>query len=369
MLCNSLANLAPPPDVSVQLIAARPADQSVVNSSPDSNVQMHWVSESPSWGRLTIGREFSRKLNSRIAELGSDLVIQDHGLWLPSNHAVAMVCKSNRVKRIVTPRGMMSRWAMSHQRMKKSIIWQLYQKSDLSSAAGFFATSELESNEIRDLGFRQPIAIIPNGMDWPKHLNRTSMEKRNPSIRTMLFLSRIHPKKGLENLLRAWQQVAPTGWRLKIVGNDEDNYLPSLQSLAHQLGLDQNVIFAGPASDETKWDHYRDADVFALPSFSENFGIVIAEAMAMGVPVITTTQTPWAAIEKGDFGWWVSPETDAIASAVHEATSASNEHLRCMGQAAKQYVADHFQWPMIARQSVLFYQWMIDGGVRPDFVV
>ncbi len=126
-------------------------------------------------------------------------VIHDHGLWMPSNRGVASFARRRRIRLVVSPRGMMTAWAMKYRAFKKKIAWFMFQQQSLASAAGFHATSSEEAEDIRRLGFRQPLAVIPNGVDFP-----VSWPARTRSVaRRLLFLSRIHPKKGLIPLVHA----------------------------------------------------------------------------------------------------------------------------------------------------------------------
>ena len=138
--------------------------------------------------------------------------------------------------------------------------------------------------------------------------------------RTMLFLSRIHPKKGLLNLVRAWHAAAPgKEWRLVIAGPDEGGHLAELKQLVHQLGLQLQVTFPGEIANEEKWAFYAAAEICVLPSFSENFGLMVGEALVAGTPVIATTGTPWAELQAHGCGWWVEPTIGGLCAAIRSA--------------------------------------------------
>jgi glycosyltransferase involved in cell wall biosynthesis len=237
---------------------------------------------------------------------------------------------------------MLGQWAMAHGRWKKRLAWSLYQHRDLQSATAFHVTSELEADEVRSLGFRQPIAVIPNGFDFPIQLPT----KQKSEERHAIFLSRLHPKKGLTTLVRAWSAASmPSNWRLTIAGPDE-------------------VIFSGALDDSAKWQAYVNADLFVLPSYNENFGIVIAEAMAAGLPVVTTTGTPWSVLNERGYGWWVEPNVEMFAKSLREAASTSPDVLHDMGQRARDYVQKTFSWSETANKMITFYDQLFNLNFR-----
>ena len=369
-LCESLATRG----AEVHLLTTSPASPEDSFRLPAMPVQCHLVPESARWGRLWAGRRFERQLQEIMSESsgpGSSesierTVIHDHGVWLTTNHGVARYCRRNNVPRVVSPRGMLSGWAMQRGQWKKRMAWLAYQRSDLLSATAFHVTSELEAGEVRALGFRQPIANIPNGITFPQDL---CIRRRETDKRRMLFLSRIHPKKGLLELVRAWKLAEISNdWELIIAGPDDNGHAQQVRDKIRSLGLEQQIRLTGPVDDEQKWQVYSDADVFVLPSFSENFGIVIAEALAAGLPVMTTTGTPWSQLPELGFGWWVAPAVDSLSQTLRAVALLSPGQLRQMGQGGASWVRSQFQWGRVAEQMILFYRWLIEHGEKPDFV-
>lgn len=285
-------------------------------------------------------------------EIELDL-IHDHGVWLPNNHRVASWAKSHKVPRIVSPRGMLEPWALNHHKWKKKIAWWLYQKRDLESATAFHATADSEAAQIRSLGIHQPAFVIPNGI----RLNE--FDGDFPKTKTVLFLSRIHPKKGLPMWLEAWKRVKPTGWQMRIVGPDEDGHTDELKKLVEQAGLSDQWIFEGPLEGTEKHQALGSASIFALPTYSENFGIVVAEALAAGTPVITTTGTPWKGLIDHQCGWWVDPTVDTLAHAL-AAAIASDDRIT-MGRRGSRWIKNEFGWDQIGQKIVTAYQKTLDG--------
>ncbi len=354
----------------MHLITTKPTDTEARINLPHPPVQTDLVAESPRWGRLWTGRGFHNCLRS-VAETGAaaaSCVVHDHGVWLAPNHAVASFCRAAGLSRVVSPRGMLSSWSIDRARWKKKLAWYAYQGADLRSATAFHVTSPDEADDVRRLGLRQPIAVIPNGISFPGSM---SVRRRSSGPRRMLFLSRIHPKKGLLELVRAWKNAdAGDDWELWIAGPDEGGHRRIVEELVGELGLQHQVKFPGAVNDQEKWQVYADADVFVLPSFSENFGIVIAEALAAGKPVITTTGTPWRALEEKGCGWWVEPDVANLTRVLRTVLGLPSSQLVAMGKAGAEWVRQSFQWESVAEKMVLFYQWLLDQDKmpRPSFV-
>jgi glycosyltransferase involved in cell wall biosynthesis len=359
-LCDALAELG----VDVHLLAGRPSDDAVPCRWPTDANRVHAVRESSHMRAWGIGGKLRKELQELCAD--GECIIHDHGVWLATNHAAAAFARSRRIPRIVSPRGMLSAWALRSGRLKKRAAWLAYQRRDLATATSFHATSQQEADEIRSSGLKQPIAVIPNGIVFPR--NEPPRAERNGE-RRMLFLSRVHPKKGLVNLLRAWHATAPDdAWRLVIAGPDDGGHRAELEQEVANLRLARHVSFLGEIDDESKWSLYSQADVFVLPSFSENFGLVVAEALAAGTPVITTTATPWREVGERQMGWQVEPTVEGLAAALREATAVGPAQLQDMGARGASWVRQTFSWPSVAQRMTAFYQWMLGAAQRPPFV-
>ncbi|MCH8540769.1 MAG: glycosyltransferase [Opitutales bacterium] len=294
-------------------------------------------------------------------------IIHHNGMWLPFSRAVISQSREQKIPLILSPRGMLEPWALNKGKWKKRLAWWLYQKSDLQKTTAFHATAYSEAESIRRLGFTQPIAVIPNGVTMPS-VNQEPRTK-NQEQRTALFLSRINPKKGLPMLLDAWKKVAPEDWQLVLAGNDDSNHLPTIEKKIAELGLQKQVTLAGPLFDEAKDEAFQQADLFILPSYSENFGIVVAEALSHEVPVLTTTGCPWEELETHQCGWWVEPTPEGIANGLSEALQTATEELSNMGARGRQLVEQNYQWHAIAEKMHRFYKWILEGGEKPEFVV
>lgn len=304
-------------------------------------------------------------LEKLIAQSRQRVVLHDNGIWLASNHIVARVAKGLGIPRIVSTHGMLEPWALQHRRMKKWIAWAIYQRRDLLAADLVHATAERELEGLRSRGFMAPVAVIPHGVFQP-----VTPVHRQPvfsNTRTALFLSRLHPVKGLENLVKAWALLKPLGWKLIIAGPDEGGYRLQIERQVRVLGLQSSIQFVGAVEGQVKERLFRDSDLFVLPTFSENFGVVIAEALSYSIPVITTHGAPWEDLETYGCGWWIELGVDPLVRALKEATDLSDEERLKMGENAKQY-SRRLDWAGVAEKMIATYEWILMRGDKPDFV-
>lgn len=284
-------------------------------------------------------------------------ILHDNGMWLPHNHRLAELAKRRCIPRIVSTRGMLEPWALKHKKWKKTIAWSLYQRRDLVSANCHHATAEPEARNVQRLGLGVPVCMIPNGVDLPEAALASAQSKleRNRWKRA-LFVGRIYPIKGLRMLVEAWARVRPSGWRLWIAGPDEAGHRLQVEHAISAAGLDEIVTFLGPLDRRAKQGAFSDADLFVLPSHSESFGIVIAEALAHRLPVLTTTAAPWPMLRDHDCGWWVDPSVAGLSEGLRQATSCDSATLRAMGERGQALVAGEFGWARIAMRFVEIYQ-------------
>lgn len=296
-------------------------------------------------------------------------VVHNHGMWQMNAVYPGKAVKSGKAKLVISPRGALSTWAMSHGSRFKRIFWPSIQRPALAQASCFHATAESEYEDIRRLGFKQAVAIIPNGIDVPEFAKK---ERRD--FRTLLFLGRIHPKKGVDLLLRAWAGIMDRSpdWRLLVVGTDtgydvQGGYLVQMKALAAKLKL-KRLEFVGPLYGETKWSAYREADLFVLPTHSENFGMTVAEALAAGTPAIVTKGAPWQGLQTYRAGWWIDIGVDALVASLEEAMAASPDELARRGINGREWMIREFSWHNLGKKMDQTYQWLIEGGEYPSWV-
>lgn len=315
--------------------------------------------------KLKAVERLRRELCHQVREYAGRSIIHDQGVWLLNNHAAVSVARKTRTASVVSTHGMLSPWAINHKAYKKKIAWQLYQRRDLASVDVIHATSEQEAQYILGNGLRKPVAIVPNGVDVPPWRERAVAERDR---RTILFLSRIYPVKGLINLVHAWQQIKAPGWRIVVAGPDEAGHQKEVIAAIHSAGLQDWFEFTGPVSDNDKWDLFFNADLFVLPSFTENFGLVVAEALACGVPVVTTTGTPWQELITHKCGWWTEVGVQPLVEALDDAISLSDSERRAMGIRGRDLIEGAYGWDKIARDMRSVYEWVLSGGSPPACV-
>ncbi len=312
---------------------------------------------------VTFSSHFRSVLLSRCKANNIQL-IHDHGAWLQSNHSSASVARSLGIPYVNSPRGMFTKWALTHRAWKKTLALNLYQNKILSNAHAFVTTSQEEAEGLRLLKLVQPISVIPNGVTIPDATRRTSSALQPE--RLALFMSRLNPTKGVVELVRAWSSVRPSGWSLVIAGPDEDEYAAVVLKCVRESGLSDCVRVIGSIDGGAKEWHLRNADLFVLPTHTESFGIAIAEALAYGLPVLTTHGAPWKTIEEHKAGWWIPDEQSALVNALRIATSTSADDLQGMGSRGRDLVSTQYSWMRVGQQVVQFYDWIIHGGQAPS---
>ena len=305
----------------------------------------------------------------KLVKKNKPSIIHSHGIWTMLNHWTVFLARRNKIPYIVHTRGMLMPQALNFKTIKKNIAMMLFQRSDLKFADILIATSNAERDSLRDLGFLQPIAVIPNGIDLNhfKNTYNSRSDLKKDSQRTVLFLSRIHPIKGILNLIKAWANISTDGWRLKIAGPDEVGHLKDILLLIEELNISHSVEYIGEIIENDKSRVFKEADLFILPTLSENFGIVVLEAMLHGIPVITTKAAPWSDLEKFNYGWWVESTDSALSKALQEAILLEDNERIKMGLRAREY-ARGYDWNLIAKNTSDLYYWTIKGGNKPNFV-
>ncbi|HKT73920.1 MAG TPA: glycosyltransferase [Steroidobacteraceae bacterium] len=317
------------------------------------NVSIHYF-RIPALRRLFWAPDLARKVRQSA---GSFDVVHLHSVFLCPTWAAARAATRAGVPYVLTPRGMLIRELIRRKSRFAKTAWiELVERRTIARAAAVHVTAELEADELRGLGLKAAsIACIPNGVEWPAEFAPRS-DGPFASIPELyaLFLSRINWKKGLDRLIEAWRWVPDIP--LVIAGNDEENYLPQMQALARSLGIADRVLAVGPVSDEHKWALYKNARVFLLPSYSENFGNVVAEAMAMGCPVVVTPEVGISTLVRAEGAGVVTDgEPQVLARAVRELL-ADPTRRREMGARGEAAARSKLSWDGIAAEIERLYR-------------
>ncbi len=310
-------------------------------------------------------REFHSQTTASIRQAPG--IIHNHGCWMSPNRFARRLAQKLKLPLLISPRGMLEPWSMQFRSFKKNAAWHLYEHRNLASATAFHATSEAEAESIRNLGFRQPIYLVPNGVQIPDtHSTNTLPDTiKRPYF---LFLSRIHQKKGLEMLLTAWSalQSAFPDWTLIIAGPDLDGYR---QQLDHKFLPSPQVVWMGHVEGSEKSALLHHAEFFVLPSYSENFGIAVAEALAHQTPVLTTDRTPWTSLARRGCGWVIAPDEKQLKEQLRQVLQTPHSNLAQMGAQGQTWMATEFSWPHIADAMIQVYHHLLKTGPRPDFLI
>lgn len=311
---------------------------------------------------------FKKALLNQINETKFD-ILHGHTLWLLPIHNMSSSARRFSIPYIITTRGTLEPWSLNQKKWKKRIAMFLYQKYDLIKSKCIHATAKTELDNILKLNFNKPIALIPNGIDVEELPLKTN--KINPNKYTILFLSRIHPKKGIEFLISAWSQINKTireNWQVEIAGNGNEDYIYILQKQINEAGLQGEISIIGPQFGKDKLEAYHRANLFVLPTYSENFGVVVAEALACGVPVITTKGTPWEELNTHNAGWWIDIGALSLKNTLLEAMTLDEEKRKQMGLNGRKLIEKNYSIDSVASKTIQLYNWILGEEDKPDFV-
>lgn len=291
-------------------------------------------------------------------------LIHVHSLW---NRAIAAGCEEAYragVPYVIRPCGMLSQYTWARSRLKKLVYWWLIEKKHVKRAAGYHATSAVEESDIRSCGVKVPIEVIPLGVEQsaldiparPEWLRAKCGAKIAAETPIVLFLSRLHPKKGVADYLIPAFANLKSSAHLAIAGGVDDStpgYGDEIRAAINRYNLGDRVSLIGPVAPADRWSAFDGAAVFCLPSQSENFGIVVAEAMARGCPVVVSERVDASDhVVAAGAGIKAPLNVDAISRALDQALADKSG----MGEAGKKYVRDRLSWKPIGERIGLMYR-------------
>lgn len=322
------------------------------------------ISQRPSWGAFRRCEELWQ-----VSQSTGFAVIHSHGLWTDVSRLAGALARRQQLPHILAPCGMLTPKALRYRWWKKLPVRFWFQTRVLKEAGCLHAKSEKEFEDIRRFGLQNPVAIIANPILLPPQQARMPAEEFCRSFRLpaekgiLLYLGRLHPVKGVPRLIQAWAALNKfhADWNLVIAGPDEQSFRREFEMTASKLGCGESVTFTGELDDFTKWGAYAAARVFVMPSDFENFGNSIVEAMLSGLPVVTTTGTPWKQLPAENAGWWIEPTPDALSEALREALEMTQDRRKIMGDNAAA-LASEFHPQQAANHLIQVYRWLLDRG-------
>lgn len=292
-----------------------------------------------------------------------------HGLWQMSTTAAARLAKAEGKPAVISAHGMLESWALAHRGLKKKIYAALLERRNLQAAACLHALTQAEASDYRHFGLTNPIAIIPNGVDLPAAASPDLFFDCFPALRgrrLVLFLGRIHFKKGLDLLAEAWARLSAS-WpdtHLVLAGPDFENTQAQIAQRLADRSIAGRATFTGMLQGDLKWSALAAAECFVLPSYSEGLSVSVLEAMGMGKPVVVTKQCNLPEVAQHACGLVIDPEAGQLESALGSLLGASARERGSFGKNGARLVAERYSWPAIGGQMAALYDWL-GGGPRP----
>ena len=336
----------------------------------DRNVSF-WPAERTAWLRDAFGVQ----TNSRFAEVVRQCDgVHIHGLWERSTAVASSSARKMGVPYVLSAHGMLEPWALRSSRTKKQIYSALIERPNIRGAACLHALTHSEAEQFVRFGARSPIAVIPNGVDIPERKDRSLFLNLYPQLRDkrlVLFLARLHRKKGLDLLVEAWSALErgfPDA-HLVLAGPDFEGTQASVERLINARGLKDSVTFTGMLAEPLKWSALAAAESFVLPSYSEGLSVSVLEAMGMGLPVIVTDACNMPEVVEAHAGWEIQATTSALTDALRDLLAHSPEQNREIGTRGAQLVRDRYNWPDVAKKMAELYAWVRGGATPTSFAL
>lgn len=365
-LSQALADL---PDVNIEVVGL--ADERTQQDLPE------WDPLSPEVVSTVGPDAFGYAPNLVDTLLATDAdVVHLHALWMYTSWAVQTWHRQTGQPYVVSPHGMLDPWALDNAGWKKRLAGALYENASLRDAACLHALNRKERTAIRDYGLDGPVGVIPNGVDLPDDDTTEAPppwgDQFDADTQVLLFLGRIHPKKGLAELLDAWAQLddcaAAANWRLAVVGWDDGGHRAELEAAVAERGLDATVCFPGPAYGDEKDAAFRHADGFILPSYSEGLPMAVLEAWSYRLPVLMTPQCNLEEGFEANAAYRIAPDPKRIAEGLRAFMRSDASERSQMGNRGRALVEDQYTWPQIARSMRAVYRWVLGERDRPESV-
>ena len=336
-----------------------------------------WAPLSPTTFDVVGPRAFGYAPNllNALHETNADLV-HLHALWMYTSLVTLRWSQDAGRPHVVTINGMLDDWALSNGRWKKRIAEWLYERKNLETAACIQVNTEKEHTALRNFGISAPACVIPNGVSLPD-LSSVSLPPWYGDIsedqRVLLFLGRIHPKKGLREMVDGWEKWSRSDsssarWTLAIVGWDDGGHEDALRRHIHDAGLETSIRILGPCFGEEKKAAFAHANAFVLPSHSEGLPMAVLEAWSYRLPVLKTPACNLSGGFDAGAAIKIEPESSSIAQGLNQIASLTAEERAEMGHRGRALVEDRFTWESVAQKMHHVYQWIDDRRAQPHCV-
>jgi poly(glycerol-phosphate) alpha-glucosyltransferase len=321
---------------------------------------------------------YSRCLRDALRDGATPDIYHGSGLWEFPVHAMCAAARSQGRPYLISTRGTLERWALARSAAQKQLAALLYQRRDLRGAACLHALTAAEVASMRAYGLRNPVAVLPNWIDLeaydPAQADRAAWQRRVPGIASrpyVLFLGRLHPKKGIPALLAAWAGVRREhgDWRLVVAGPDCPPCGDELKALASAQGLGEDVCFPGLVVGREKIAAIADAGIYVLPSHSEGFSLGVLEAISLGVPALITEGCHFPEVGLRNAGVVCAAEPSELRDGLLRLMALPPGERAAMGANGRRLAAEGYSRERIAAQMRLVYEWLSRGGTPPECVV
>lgn len=303
-------------------------------------------------------------------------ILHQHGLWSYPSLVTQRIVRRGEPRVVVSIHGMLSDWALRHRGFRKQAALWLYERANLIHADCLHALTEQEVEAIRRLNINTPVCVISNGVDLADCSGPGVRSKTGGDRFELLYVGRLHPVKGVEELLRGWSLfISRAGhgghdhWRLRIIGEGEEAYASSLVELAKRMGVADSVKFAGPKYGKDLNAAYAQADAFILVSHSEAMPMSVLEAWAAGLPVIMTRACGFTEGFQKGAALKCSSNPDNIAKAISEMVNMDESRRRQMGRLGSHLIELRYNWRCAAQSTAAVYQWLLGLGPKPECVI
>lgn len=349
----------------VELLTVKPEEDGIKNLG-DGNA---WLKEVAYDYRTPI--RYSRNIRTALEQSNYDLY-HANTLWTDATHSTCAHAREAGKPYILSPHGMLYPTALAISTWKKKLMLGLWFNKDIRESACLHATCRQEMEHCRVFGYKGPIAVIPNAVVFPEGVSLKNENYRDQDGRRQIgFLGRLHLIKKVENIIYAISQLSneeKNRLSFQIMGKYDDRYEQWLKEETKRLGLDGCVEFVGFVSGEEKYNRLSKLSALMVPSAQENFGMIVPEALICGTPVYASLGTPWEELNECNAGWWKDNQPDTIANVIREVLSATDKELLEKGRNGRNLMEEKYEQHIVAGMMEHLYEWIVNGGEKPDFV-